>query len=174
MGKKKLIRCAACGHDNDPGLAKKRCAGCGAPLQPSNRPSTGADARYNDRPFSFAWLGIAVVVIAVLTAAIIVGLPMAVALFDFEGSAGSVLAIPVWFCGGVLVGLISPEKTFAEPTVATFIVAMPTVMYLIESETVKTQPVFMYLLYGALGVLFALVGAYAGERLQIGAHSKKR
>jgi hypothetical protein len=66
------------------------------------------------------------------------------------------------------VGLISPGKTFIEPVVATFLIAMPTAFLLFQSQTVKTMPAFRYVLMSALGVLFALIGAYVGERIQMG------
>jgi len=88
--------------------------------------------------------------------------------FDFEGSAGMVVAIPVWFVGGMLVGLISPGKTFIEPVVASFLIAMPTAFLLFGSQTVKVMPSFMYVLMSAVGVLFTLIGAYIGERVQMG------
>jgi H+/Cl- antiporter ClcA len=48
------------------------------------------------------------------------------------------------------------------------LVAIPTAFLLFRYQTVKTMPMFMYGLMAALGVLFALVGSYAGERLQMG------
>ena len=107
-------------------------------------------------------------VMGVLTAAIVMGLPMVVPALDFEGSAGMIMAIPVWFVAGLLVGLISPGKTFIEPVVASFLIAIPTAFLLFRSQTVKTMPAFMYILMGALGVLFTLIGAYIGERIQMG------
>jgi hypothetical protein len=95
-------------------------------------------------------------------------MPMVIPAFDFEGSAGMLVSIPVWCIAGVLVGLISPGKTFIEPVVATFLIAMPTAFLLFQSQTVKTMPAFMYVLMSALGVLFALIGAYVGERIQMG------
>src|SRR5688572_32018726 len=50
-------------------------------------------------------------VVGILTAAVVVGLPMIVPAFDFEASAGMMLAIPVWFVSGMLVGLISPGRS---------------------------------------------------------------
>lgn len=125
------------------------------------------DERYQDR-FSFVWFAVALGVTSIMTAAIIVGLPMVVPKFDFEGSAGMMMAVPVWFASGLLVGLISPGRTFAEPTCAAVLVAVPTVMFLIQSETVKTMPLYLYILFSALGVFFSLVGSYAGERVQMG------
>jgi hypothetical protein len=55
-----------------------------------------------------------------------------------------------------------------EPVVATFLVAMPTAFVLFENQTVKTMPAFMYVLMSALGVMFTLIGAYIGERIQLG------
>jgi hypothetical protein len=96
------------------------------------------------------------------------GLPEVIPALDFEGSAGMLVAIPVWFLGGMLVGLISPGKTFIEPVVAAFLIAIPTAMVLFNTQTVKTMPWFMYFLMSALGVMFTLIGAYIGERIQMG------
>ena len=100
---------------------------------------------------------IAILVQSVLTAALVVGLPMVVSALDFEGSAGMVVAIPVWFVGGMLLGMISPGKTFIEPVVAAFLVAIPTVFYLAKSQTVRTMPLFMYIIMAAIGILFTLI-----------------
>jgi hypothetical protein len=126
------------------------------------------DARYRQGGFSVAWAGISLVVQAVLTAAIVVGLPMVVTVLDFEGRYGMMMAVPVWFVGGVLLGMISPGKTFAEPVVATLLVAIPTIWQLVRSQTVRTLPLFMYVVLALIGVLFTMVGAYIGERIQMG------
>jgi hypothetical protein len=103
-----------------------------------------------------------------LEVAVVVGLPLVIPFFDFEGSAGMMVSIPVWFAGGVLIGLISPGRTMIEPVIATFLVALPTVFLLYQSQTVKTLPLFMYCLLAAVGLLFTLVGSYLGERIQLG------
>ena len=103
-----------------------------------------------------------------LTAALVVGLPMVVSALDFEGSNGMTASIPVWFVGGLLVGMISPGKTFIEPVVASFLVAMPTIFYLFKGQTVRTMPIFMYVILAIIGVLFTLIGSYLGERIQMG------
>ena len=48
------------------------------------------------------------------------------------------------------------------------LVAIPTVLILYSGQTVKTIPAFMYALLSALGILFTLIGAYIGERIQMG------
>jgi hypothetical protein len=136
------------------------------------RPTRAADAdrnrRYRQEGFSVLWCTIALVVQSVLTAALVVGLPMVVSALDFEGSHGMLVAVPVWFVGGMLLGMISPGKTFIEPVVASFMVAIPTVFYLARGQTVRTMPLFMYVIMALIGVLFTLVGTYIGERIQMG------
>jgi len=124
--------------------------------------------------FSIQWFLISLGVMAALTGAVVFGLPMAIpSLLDFEGSAGMLIAIPIWFLGGVLIGMVSPDRTFTEPTVATVIVAIPTAFFLFSGQTVKTIPYWLYIALSVIGILFSLVGAYAGERFQLGhrAHS---
>jgi hypothetical protein len=64
--------------------------------------------------------------------------------------------------------LISPGRTFVEPVAGAFLVALPTAFLLFDDQTVKIMPAFMYVLFSALGLLFTLVGAYVGERIQMG------
>jgi len=139
-----------------------------APLSRARSASTDRDQRWKQEGFSVVWCGIGIVVQAVLTAALVIGLPMVVSALDFEGSNGMAVCIPVWFVGGLLLGMISPGKTFIEPVVAAFLVAIPTVFYLAKSQTVRTMPSFMYIIMALIGVMFTLVGAYLGERVQMG------
>lgn len=179
------ILCPSCGARNPPLVAGSRCVSCGAPMDVerpsrSSRPGgpggPGAPGRGNarrpttakPRGFSVVWCGVALIVQSVLTAALVFGLPMAVTALDFEGSNGMAVAIPVWFLGGLLLGMISPGKTFAEPVIASFIVQIPTLIFLWKGQTVRTMPLFMYVILGLIGVLFTLVGAYLGERIQMG------
>lgn len=165
------VNCPSCGAKNSPVPASGRCVSCGASLEQLKAIRT-ADAerarRYQQEGFSVLWMVIAVVVQAVLTAALVIGLPMVLNQLDFEGSNGMIVAIPVWFVGGMLLGMISPGKTFIEPVVASFLVAIPTVFYLAKGQTVRTMPLFMYVIMAAIGVLFTLIGSYIGERIQMG------
>lgn len=167
----KTVICPSCGFKNTLPLANHRCVSCGAKIEDLKRQLTKQEElerRYQQEGFSVAWFGISIVIMSVLTAAIVMGLPMVVPSFDFEGQAGMLVAIPVWFVGGMLVGLISPGKTFIEPVVAVFLIALPTAFLLFRGQTVKTMPGFMYVLMSAVGVLFTLIGAYVGERIQMG------
>jgi hypothetical protein len=167
----KSMVCPSCGVRNAPVPASGRCVSCGAKmeaLKPIRSAELERQRRYQQEGFSPLWCTIALVVQAVLTAAIVVGLPMVVGVLDFEGSNGMIIAIPVWFLGGMLLGMISPGKTFIEPVVAAFLVAIPTVFYLYRGQTVRTLPIFMYVILALVGVMFTLIGAYIGERIQMG------
>lgn len=165
------MKCPSCGVRNSPIPANKRCVSCGAmmeALKTARSVELERERRFQQEGFSVVWFVIALVVQGVLTGALIVGLPMVVTALDFEGSNGMTMTIPVWFTGGLLLGMISPGKTFIEPVVASFLVAMPTVFYLEHGQTVRTMPVFMYVIMALIGVMFTLIGAYLGERIQMG------
>ncbi len=165
------VTCPSCGAKNSPPPANGRCVSCGSSMEALKPIRSAADERarrYQQEGFSVAWMMIAILVQSVLTAALVVGLPMVVSALDFEGSNGMIVAIPVWFVGGMLLGMISPGKTFIEPVVAAFLVAIPTVFYLARYQTVRTMPLFMYVIMAAIGVLFTLIGSYIGERIQLG------
>jgi hypothetical protein len=175
--KPSIVNCPSCGAKNS--SAAKRCGSCGASmavLEPIQDERRERERRYQQEGFSLLWALVSFGVQTVLTAAIIVALPQAIGALDFEGYYGMSLTIPVWFVGGVLVGLISPGKTFVEPVVAVLVIALPTVFYLYNGffgvlgpgQTVRTMPVFMYIIMGLIGVMFTLVGSYVGERIQMG------
>jgi hypothetical protein len=171
MAAAKPVSCPSCGFaKNPPGSA--RCVSCGARIDEAGRSKRGRDEelarRYQQEGVSISWLLIAFLVQGVLTAALIFGLPMVLPILDFEGQNGMLMCIPVWFLGGLLVGMISPGRTFVEPAVASLLVAIPTTFLLIQSQTVRTMPLFLYLIFAAIGVLLTLIGAYIGERIQLG------
>jgi hypothetical protein len=164
------LPCPSCGALDTSAAPGKRCPSCGLEFYEAQLPTRYEDPEraYHQEGFSLTWCGISLGVVGILTSAVVVGLPMVVPAFDFEGSAGMMLSIPVWFVSGLLVGLISPGRTVLEPVVATFLVAMPTAFLLFTGQTVKVMPAFMYVLMSTLGVLFSLIGSYAGERIQVG------
>jgi hypothetical protein len=170
MAAAKTVVCASCGFKQNPPTAV-RCASCGAKLEDLRARRSREDdgsRRYAQEGVSVQWLLIASVVQGVLTAALVFGLPMVIPVLDFEGQNGMLVCIPVWFLGGLLVGMISPGRTFVEPAVASMLVAIPTTILLVQSQTVRTMPVFLYLIFAGIGILLTLVGAYVGERIQLG------
>jgi hypothetical protein len=168
----KPVSCASCGFKNNP-PGSARCASCGAKLDEGKQPVKRSreeelERRYQQEGANVQWMFIAFAVQGVLTAALIFGLPLVITKLDFEGGNGMLVCIPVWFIGGLLVGMISPGRTFIEPMVASFLVAIPTTFLLIQSQTVRTLPTFLYVVLAAIGILFTLIGAYIGERIQLG------
>jgi hypothetical protein len=161
--------CPVCGAAHASVAAAQHCTLCPSPAEPRRQPRSEQLERVAPvEGFSAIWCGISLGVVGILTAAVVVGLPLVVPAFDFEGSAGMLLSIPVWFVSGMLVGLIAPGRTFLEPVVATALVAVPTAFLLFSGQTVKMMPAFMYVLMSALGVLFSLIGSMLGERIQVG------
>ncbi|HWL87091.1 MAG TPA: hypothetical protein VNO21_14890 [Polyangiaceae bacterium] len=126
------------------------------------------ERRYQQEGLNLRWMFIALAIQVVLTAALVFGLPTIISALDFEGGNGMIICIPVWFLGGLLIGMISPGRTFIEPVIASFIVAIPTTFVLVQNQTVRMIPTFLYVIMASIGVLFTLVGAYIGERIQLG------
>ena len=177
MPPNRTVICPSCGFKNPVPVPKSRCASCGAKIEDLRRTMSHQEElarRYQQEGFSVRWFLISIVTMAVLTTLFLYVVPEFIPVFDFEGQAGMMIAIPIWFVGGFLIGLISPGRTFIEPVVAAFLVAIPTAVLLFKFQTVKTMPAFMYVLMTALGLLFTLVGAYAGERVQMGPASPDR
>ncbi|MCA9588987.1 MAG: hypothetical protein KC657_26910 [Myxococcales bacterium] len=170
MASGNLVSCGACGFDKNP-PGSQRCGSCGAKIEALSRARSREEElerRYQQEGVSVQWLFIAIVVQGVLTAALVFGLPRLVTLLDFEGGNGMIVCVPVWFVGGLLVGMISPGRTFVEPMVASLIVAIPSAFLLVQSQTVRTMPTFLYVIMSAIGIMFTLIGAYIGERIQLG------
>lgn len=171
MAAGKLVACPSCGFTkNPPGSA--RCGSCGAKIEVAPKSARARedelDRRYQQQGVNVQWLFIAIAVQGVLTAALVFGLPKIVTLLDFEGGNGMIMCVPVWFVGGLLVGMISPGRTFVEPMVASLVIAIPTTFLLVANQTVRTMPTFLYVIMSGIGIMFTLIGAYIGERVQLG------
>lgn len=170
MATGKLVACPSCGFSKNP-AGSARCGSCGSKIEALTKQRTREEElerRYQQEGLSVQWLFIAMAVQGVLTAALVFGLPRIVTLLDFEGGNGMTVCVPVWFLGGLLVGMISPGRTFIEPMIASFVVAIPTTFLLLQSQTVRTMPPFLYVIMSGIGIMFTLIGAYIGERVQLG------
>lgn len=171
MAAAKLVQCPTCGFEKNP-VGSTRCVSCGAKIEALGRGARSREEelerRYQQEGVSLQWMAIALAIQGVLTAALVFGLPKVLTAIDFEGGNGMTVCIPVWFVGGLLVGMISPGRTFIEPVVASFVVAIPATFLLVENQTVRTMPTFLYVIMAAIGILFTLIGAYIGERIQLG------
>jgi len=169
------IVCHVCGFKNKPDAA--RCVSCGAKLEALSADYTAEEeaAKANQQSgFSLAWVGISFAIYLVLQGIFIVGLDVALATYDPQGFWNLAISIPIFFVGGVVVGRISPGRTFIEPAVGAAIATIPTIMYVFwitpdgdfEPSSLEAG------LLGLMGVMISLFGAFLGERLQGPARKK--
>src|SRR5581483_7827994 len=100
MASGKPVVCASCGFNKNP-PGSVRCASCGAKIEDAGKSKRSREdelaRRYQQEGVSVQWLLIAFLVQAVLTAALVFGLPMVLPMLDFEGQNGMLVCIPVWF-----------------------------------------------------------------------------
>lgn len=122
------------------------------------------------RPFSVAWVFVSM--------AVFIGVELTVSMVIGRALLKHALSIPLSFTlqgllhatsyllGGFLIGLVSPKRRIAEPAAGAFLSValmfaltafMPTVFYRWDGGKV--------LIAGTLALVFALVGARAGEKL---------
>jgi hypothetical protein len=134
--------------------------------------SEGAQRGREAPKFNPASFATSLAISLLLTGAILFGMPRVVPALDFEGSAGMMVAVPTWFVGGFLVGLIAPPGSLVELVCAVLFVAAPTAFLLFEGQTVKTMPAVLYAVLALVGLLFAVIGAHLGERWQRGAGAR--
>ena len=168
------ISCAVCGASNP--ATSPRCASCGARLEELTRDLTEdeeAARRYQQETFEWKWVLIAFVLDMILGALVFAGLPLVISTYDPQGSVGLAIAGCVWFVGAVIVGRLSPGKTFLEPPVGALLAVLPTLAYLDSIADVHELPKLAYVVGGLLGILATLMGAFVGEKLQP-ASSRKR
>ena len=172
---KDQIVCHVCGFKNDP--KAERCVSCGAKLEELAGAYSAEEElkkKSQQEGFNIMWAGIAFVVHLVLQAIVLVALPMAIDAYDPQGFSALMVSMGVWLFGGILVGWISPGKTFLEPAAGALIAVVPTVWWLVQTTPAApehlgggfqlTMPA--YVIGGLLGGMISLFGAFIGEKLQ--------
>jgi hypothetical protein len=169
------VICTMCGAPNDPGA--ERCLSCGARLDALGaREMTQEEEleqRHQQETFEWKWVFVAFGVYMVLQAIVLVGLPQVIPTYDPQGLAGLVISAAVWFAGGILVGVMSPGKTFVEPAVGALLAVPPTILYLSHIADVYQLSELAYIVGGLLGVMMTLFGAFLGEKLQVSLAGEK-
>lgn len=169
------IVCHVCGFKNKPDAT--RCVSCGAKLEAIAAEYTAEEeaARANQQTgFSLVWVAASFAIYLLLQAIFIVGLDLALASYDPQGFWGLAISLPIFFVGGVVVGRLSPGRTFIEPAVGAAVACVPTIMYVfwITPDGEFEPGIGQAIMLGAMGVMISLFGAFFGERLQ-GAPAKK-
>jgi hypothetical protein len=165
---KDQIVCHVCGFKNAPDAA--RCVSCGAKIEAVAVDYTAeeAAARENQQEgFSLTWVFVAFGIYLVLQAIFLVALPFVISAYDPIGVPGLAISIIVWFFGGIVVGFLSPGKTFLEPAAGACLACLPTIAYNHWVTPVGFQPTFMEAsIMGIMGIMISLFGAFLGERVQ--------
>jgi hypothetical protein len=166
-GKDEIV-CHVCGAKNK--SETLRCMSCGAKLESVSVEYTAEEeaARQNQQTgFSPVWIVISFAIYLVLQGIFLVGLDLALDAYDPQGFWGLVISIPIWFVGGIIVGRLSPGRTFIEPTIGAILACIPTVAYIIWITAEGFMPGMLELLIlGGMGVMISLFGAFLGEKLQ--------
>ena len=163
------ITCPMCGFSNPE--SAERCRSCGAKVEEVSTTYSGEEAyerRYQQDHFEWRWALLAAGVYLAAQMVILVGLPFVISTFDPQGLPGLLISVAVWFVGGIIVGAVSPGKTFIEPAIGALIAVIPTVSYLALTTPDGFQPTLLaYIVTALLGVMIALFGAFLGEKLQM-------
>jgi hypothetical protein len=165
------LTCPMCGFENQPGAT--RCVSCGAKIE-----SLGAGEyteeealarRFEQEDFEWKWAGVACGIYLAFQAVVLIVLPLVIATFDPMGLGGLGISVLIWGLGGVVVGIVSPGKTFLEPAVGAALAVLPTIAYLRFITPDGFEPSMLaYIVTGLLGIMIALFGAFLGERIQMG------
>lgn len=165
------VTCQVCGFGNQGGAA--RCVSCGAKLEALGAGDYSDEEalarRFEQENFEWKWVGISLGIYIAMQAFVLVLLPLVIDQFDPQGLAGLGLSVLIWFAGGIVMGVISPGRTFIEPAVGAALAALPTIGYQMLVTPEGFQPsALAYLITAMLGVMISLFGAFLGERVQMG------
>jgi hypothetical protein len=164
------VTCPMCGFENQGGAT--RCVSCGAKIEAfAAGEYTEEEAlarRFEQEDFEWKWAGIACGVYVGLQTLVLVLLPLIISAFDPHGLAGLGISVVIWFFGGIIMGFISPGKTFLEPAVGAALAVIPTITYLRAITPEGFEPSMLaYIVASLLGIMISLFGAFVGERIQM-------
>ena len=159
-----------CGHKN--AATVQRCVACGAKLEALGgveyTEEEERQRKHQQEGFEWKWAILSVVVYLILQAGILGVLPIVLPFYDPQGLAGLMISVGVWFLGGIVVGALSPGKTFLEPAVGALIAVVPTIGFLMVITPEGFDPsLIAYIVGGLLGVMISLFGAFIGEKVQM-------
>ena len=165
------LTCPMCGFENQTGIV--RCVSCGAKMEAFGAgeytEEEALSRRFEQDSFEWKWAGIACGIYLALQLVVLVVLPLIISAYDPQGLAGLGLSVVIWFIGGIVMGFISPGKTFLEPAVGAAIAALPTIAYLKAITPEGFEPSLLaYIVTGMMGIMISLFGAFIGERAQMG------
>lgn len=169
------IMCPVCGAKNPASAA--RCNSCGARIEALTADLTEEEERARasqQDTFEWKWVFISLFIYLVLQGLVLAALPLVISAYDPQGLPGLLISAALWFVGGIVVGFVSPGKTFVEPAVGALFAVVPTVAYLYSIADVRQLSMPAYLVGGLLGVMITMLGAFIGEKLQGGSRRPRR
>ena len=163
------ITCPMCGFKNRADAG--RCHSCGAKVEALSALYTAEEEhkkRYQQEDFEWRWALVAFAVYLTAQALVLGLLPLVIFPFDPQGGEALLVSMAVWFFGGIVVGVVSPGKTFIEPAAGASLAVLPTIVFIAFRTPAGFQPTILAYIVGALlGVMLALLGAFVGERIQM-------
>ena len=178
------IVCPMCGFKNAPNTT--RCVSCGAKIDELSATEYTEEEerarRHQQEGFEWKWAFLSAAIYLVLQAVILIGLQFVISSYDPIGLNGLLISVAVWFVGGILVGVVSPGKTFVEPAVGALFAVVPTIIYvklITPDQPLEARPnaadlgsgfelsLLAYIMAGLLGVMISLFGAFLGEKIQM-------
>ncbi|MEY4512312.1 MAG: hypothetical protein RLZZ450_4434 [Pseudomonadota bacterium] len=164
------VTCPMCGFENQ--AAAKRCVSCGAKIEAFGAGEyTEEEAlarRFEQEDFEWKWAGIACAIYLGFQIVALVILPLIISSFDPQGLGGLGISVGIWFLGGMVIGFVSPGKTFLEPAVGAALASLPTIAYQRAITPEGFEPSMLaYIVAGLLGIMISLFGAFIGERIQM-------
>lgn len=163
---KETTVCSVCGVSNE--ATASRCTSCGAKLEALG-PGTydddeGGTRGHHYEGFQWKWVLVALTSFAALHGVLLVILPFVISAYDPQGLAGLLIAIALWFVGGVITGIRASHRVFVEPTVAALLTVIPILGYLLYITPEGFEPSMMaYVAGGLLGVMMAPFGSVLGD-----------
>ena len=163
------ITCPMCGFKNP--ADQERCRSCGAKVEILTASYTAEEEyarRYQQEDFEWKWAMIGAVLFAALQGLVLGLVPQLIGSFDPQGLQGLMLSVPIFFVGGIALGIVSPGKTFVEPAVGAMIASLPTMAVVSLRTPNGFEPTLLaYVVCAIMGVMTALFGAFVGEKWQM-------
>lgn len=163
------ITCPMCGFQNPSDRA--RCHSCGAKVEALSSTYSADEQharRYQQDDFEWKWALIGTGLFTALQGLVLGAFPHIISSYDPQGLPGLMVSVPVAFVGGLIMGAISPGKTFVEPAVGAMIASLP-ISAIVSARTPDGfEPTMLaYIICAVMGVMMALFGAFIGEKLQM-------